>query len=126
MTLEEPIVEIHIAFGHDATPTLVLTDFDDAIEHQHRRRRQTRLELCRRVLDEPSVRESKQFGLVEVGPGFKRFVFHRSVSASPKRARYEDQVNPEPTPTTAISSPGTHLSQFWESTVPELAAPVFP
>ena len=35
-------------------------------------------------------------------------------------------MSPEPTPTTAMSSSSCHLSQLWEITEPELAAPVFP
>ena len=38
----------------------------------------------------------------------------------------QDQVNPEPTPTTAMSSPSRHLSHSWDITEPELAAPVLP
>ena len=63
MTLEEPIIQIHISLGHDPATALLTRDFQDAIHHQHGRRRQARLQGLGCVFDQATVRESKQLML---------------------------------------------------------------
>src|SRR5206468_10477132 len=65
VALEEPVVEVHVALGDEATAGAVAPDVDDAVDHEQRGKRQARLEARRRVVDQPAVREREQLRLGE-------------------------------------------------------------
>jgi len=77
VALEEPVVELHVALGDEAAARPVAPEFDDAVEHEERGKRQARLEARRRVVDQPAVREREQLPLGEAPPLLELGIRHR-------------------------------------------------
>ena len=77
VALEEPVVEVHVALGDEATAGAVAPDVDDAVDHEQRGKRQARLEARRWVFDQPAVREREQLRLGEARLPLELGIRHR-------------------------------------------------
>ena len=81
---EEPVVQRHVALGHDAPPRSLATDLQDPVDHQHGGKRKPRLEGVGGVAHQRAVGERQQVFLGEALALEKLFVGH---APSPKRSR---------------------------------------
>ena len=113
VALEEPGVDEHVELGHDPPLRPAVGDLDDAIDHEHGRRRKRREAFGRRVLDQRAVRQPEDFRLRERGALQELGVLHEGL---PTSISMPPQVRPEPTTTSAISASAGSVSQCWEST----------
>src|SRR5262245_24721187 len=84
MTLEEPVVEVHVAFGGDTAAAAVAAELDDAVDHEERGKGEARLEARGGILDEPAVCEGEQLSLGEARLRLELGVGHAAAS---KRTR---------------------------------------
>ncbi len=105
MAVEEPRVETQVGFSNDATATPRVLHLDDAVNHEHRGQREPGLEAFGRVLDQSPIRHRQDFFPVQVGAFPVLGVLH---PPAPNLRTWPDHVRPEPTPTTATSSPSAH------------------
>jgi hypothetical protein len=84
VTLEEPVVDRHVAFRNDTAPGALGSNLENPIDHQHGRSRELHVEFGRRIGEEIPVCEGEQLLLRKALLLLKLQVIHE---ISPNRIR---------------------------------------